>query len=158
MSITKHIEASKLDASAEVCCVQLEKFNGEKVWTLQHLAQLVQDCTDEFFVFSLVYGETLVLDAKEARASTAEILRLNNIAHQMSPDLREGLQTNDKDSDSTAAEATAGTPAASGESAPEPSAGRSGATPSSEATDAKAPSDNEQSLSESESVDETLTA
>lgn len=68
--------------------MQVEKFNGEDIWTLAQLAKLVTNCTDEFFTFELALGNTLVLDAKQARESTADILRLNNIAQQMSPDLR----------------------------------------------------------------------
>jgi PDZ domain len=68
--------------------MQVEKFNGTKLRNLAHLVELITACKDEFFVFDLQYGESLVLKAEAAHASTAGILKAHNIPLQMSAELR----------------------------------------------------------------------
>lgn len=67
--------------------VQVLTFNGHAVNNLKHMVALIEDCKDEFFKFELAHDTVLVLDAAEARASTAEMLRVHNIPQQMSADL-----------------------------------------------------------------------
>lgn len=72
--------------------MQVRTFNGTRITNLLQLACLISDCTDEFFNFGLEYDEVLVLDAAEARASTAEILRVHNIPQQISAELKATLE------------------------------------------------------------------
>lgn len=71
--------------------MQVRSFNGTPIKNLLQLACLITDCTSEFFVFGLEYEEVLVLDAAEARASTAEILQVHNIPQQISAELKAAL-------------------------------------------------------------------
>ena len=54
-------------------CVQLLKFNGEEVKNLQDLAQRVLTTKAEFLEFEYQDGVSVVLDAADARASTADV-------------------------------------------------------------------------------------
>eukprot|EP00892_Ulva_mutabilis_P000486 jgi/Ulvmu1/10438/UM062_0035.1 len=73
----------------DVANVQVMKFNGQKVQNLQQLVDMIEAASESrFFVFEMDHDEVVVLDAKHARASTAEILRTHNIPQQLSQDLR----------------------------------------------------------------------
>jgi len=67
-----------------VAAAQVLKFNGVDVRNVFQLAELIETCTDEFWVLDLDYDEILVLDTAQAKASTEEILRVHNIPRQMS--------------------------------------------------------------------------
>lgn len=66
------------------------KFNGQEVRNLQQLVNMIEAAGEApFFVFEMDHDEVVVLDAAQARASTAEILRTHNIPQQLSQDLRQ---------------------------------------------------------------------
>ena len=93
LNVVPHLAAHLFSLPALVAddaTVQVLKFNGTDIKNLRHLVDLVETCEDDFFKFELSYDSVLVLDAKEARESTAAMLKVHSIPHQMSADLRGG--------------------------------------------------------------------
>jgi len=64
------------------------KFNGEKIKNLQHLAEKVDACEEEFMKFDLEYCELVVLNSEEAIAATADVLDTHAIPASQSKDIK----------------------------------------------------------------------
>lgn len=72
--------------------VQVKGFNGEPVRNLRHLAEMVLNCNDDPYMrFDVEYKESVVLDTKEAKAATEEVLRMHSIPSIASRDLHDLL-------------------------------------------------------------------
>lgn len=63
--------------------------NGIKIKNLRELMTLVESCSEPFLSFRLEYNAVVVIDTKEARALTKEIMDMHYIPHDRSVDLRE---------------------------------------------------------------------
>ncbi|CBZ56391.1 hypothetical protein NCLIV_068150 [Neospora caninum Liverpool] len=67
--------------------VQVQQFNGTSVKTLQHLAELVEKSTEEYWRFDLDHDEVVVLEAAAARRALPHILQRNMIRSHKSEDV-----------------------------------------------------------------------
>ena len=65
----------------------VEKFNGVQISNLKQLVKLVEACEDEFLTFELDMRTQIVLDAKEAKKSTQDILNIHAIPSDRSKNL-----------------------------------------------------------------------
>lgn len=59
---------------------------------LQHLAELVTTCTDDYLRFDSDYREAIVLDRASAVRGTHQVLQAHSIPAAMSADLQQALQ------------------------------------------------------------------
>lgn len=64
--------------------IKLESFNDVKVLNLQHLQELIESCTDEYFKFGLSHTQTVVLRRDETMAAGPAILAQHCIAQHRS--------------------------------------------------------------------------
>ncbi|TYJ25742.1 hypothetical protein E1A91_A07G070500v1 [Gossypium mustelinum] len=62
--------------------------NGKPVTNLRRLAEMVENCDDEFLKLDLEYEQTVVLRTKTAKAATPDILATRCIPSAMSADLK----------------------------------------------------------------------
>ncbi len=69
-------------------------FNGQKVYNLSQLVQLVDGCAAEYLTFDLDYNQKVVLRAGRAKAATAEVLETHCIPSDRSADLEAGPAAN----------------------------------------------------------------
>ena len=69
----------------------VESINGIKIRSLNHLVEVIRDCTDEFLEinFAEIGAEKMVFNRKEISSATESILTDNNIRKQFSDDLQE---------------------------------------------------------------------
>lgn len=72
-------------------CLQILAVNGTSVTNLQHLAQLVTSCTDEFLQFTCDYCETVVVRRQQAVEGTQTVLLDHSIPAAMSQDIQQVL-------------------------------------------------------------------
>lgn len=72
-------------------CLQVNKFNGQPINNLKHLAEMVIGCEEPYMRFDCEYTEVVVLETAAALASTLEVMDAQSIPHTMSTDLRKSL-------------------------------------------------------------------
>ncbi|CAK9215692.1 unnamed protein product [Sphagnum jensenii] len=72
----------------DIVNTQVLAFNGTSVRNLKHLANMVENCGDQFLRFDLEYQQIVVLEAAAAKAATPEILSTHCIPSAMSDDLK----------------------------------------------------------------------
>ncbi|KHG27181.1 Protease Do-like 9 [Gossypium arboreum] len=69
-------------------CIEGFALNGKPVTNLRRLAEMVENCNDEFLKLDLEYEQTVVLRTKTAEAATPDILATHCIPSAMSTDLK----------------------------------------------------------------------
>ncbi|XP_065876370.1 protease Do-like 9 [Euphorbia lathyris] len=72
----------------ELVNTQVLAMNGKPVKNLKSLANMVENCDDEFLKFELEYEQIVVLRTKTAKEATVEILSTHCIPSAMSEDLK----------------------------------------------------------------------
>ncbi|CAN7059128.1 hypothetical protein IGI04_015553 [Brassica rapa subsp. trilocularis] len=72
----------------EIVNTQVLAFNGKPVKNLKCLAEMVENCDDEYMEFSLDYDQIVVLQTKTAKEATLDILTTHCIPSAMSDDLK----------------------------------------------------------------------
>nr|GMC72210.1 protease Do-like 9 [Ipomoea batatas] len=72
----------------DIVNTQVLAFNGLPVKNLKGLANMVENCNDEFLKFDLEYQQVVVLQTKTAKAATLDILTTHCIPSAMSDDLK----------------------------------------------------------------------
>ncbi|KAL6524411.1 Protease Do-like 9 [Orobanche hederae] len=72
----------------DIVNTQVLAFNGQPVKNLKSLAQMVKSCNDEYLKFDLAYQQIVVLQTKNAKAATLDILLTHCIPSAMSDDLK----------------------------------------------------------------------
>ncbi|KAL3322613.1 hypothetical protein AABB24_039952 [Solanum stoloniferum] len=72
----------------ELVNTQVIAFNGKPVKNLKSLANMVEACKEEYLKFDLDYNQIVVLQTKNAKAATSDILAMHCIPSAMSDDLR----------------------------------------------------------------------
>ncbi|EOY20642.1 hypothetical protein QUC31_006955 [Theobroma cacao] len=72
----------------DIVNTQVLAFNGKPVKNLKSLAEMVENCEDEFLKFDLEYEQMVVLRTKTAKAATPDILAMHCIPSAMSEDLK----------------------------------------------------------------------
>ncbi|CAA0826750.1 Protease Do-like 9 [Striga hermonthica] len=72
----------------DIVNTQIHAFNGQPVKNLKSLARMVESCDDEYLKFDLEYQQIAVLQTKNAKAATLDILSTHCIPSAMSDDLK----------------------------------------------------------------------
>ncbi|PHT26163.1 Protease Do-like 9 [Capsicum baccatum] len=72
----------------ELVNTQVIAFNGKPVKNLKNLANMVEACKEEYLKFDLDYDQIVVLQTKNAKAATSDILAMHCIPSAMSDDLK----------------------------------------------------------------------
>ncbi|GMI98180.1 degradation of periplasmic proteins 9, DegP protease 9 [Hibiscus trionum] len=72
----------------DIVNTQVLAFNGTPVKNLKSLANMVDNCNDEYLRFDLEYQQIVVLNTKAAKAATLDILTTHCISSPMSDDLQ----------------------------------------------------------------------
>ncbi|GER38543.1 DegP protease 9 [Striga asiatica] len=72
----------------DIVNTQVHAFNGQPVKNLKSLARMVEGCDDEYLKFDLEYQQIVVLQTKNAKAATLDILTTHCIPSAMSDDLK----------------------------------------------------------------------
>lgn len=72
--------------------MRCKTFNGVEILNLEHLAELVDTCCEQYFHFGLEGGRSVVMDRMAAGEHGPQILQQHAIAFDRSPDLREVAQ------------------------------------------------------------------
>ncbi|KAJ4902668.1 Protease Do-like 9 [Raphanus sativus] len=72
----------------EIVNTQVVAFNGKPVKNLKCLAEMVENCEDEYMEFNLDYHQIVVLQTKTAKEATLDILTTHCIPSAMSDDLK----------------------------------------------------------------------
>ncbi|CAA7055316.1 unnamed protein product [Microthlaspi erraticum] len=72
----------------EIVNTQVVAFNGKPVKNLKGLAEMVENCDDEYMKFNLDYDQIVVLQTKTAKEATLDILTTHCIPSAMSDDLK----------------------------------------------------------------------
>ncbi|CAN4093523.1 unnamed protein product [Withania somnifera] len=72
----------------ELVNTQVIAFNGKPVRNLKSLANMVEACREEYMKFDLDYDQIVVLQTKNAKAATSDILAMHCIPSAMSDDLK----------------------------------------------------------------------
>ncbi|KAM7278126.1 hypothetical protein ACFE04_005260 [Oxalis oulophora] len=72
----------------EIVNTQVLAFNGKPVKNLKSLADMVENCGDEYMKFDLDYDQIVVLKTETAKAATSDILSTHCIPSAMSDDLK----------------------------------------------------------------------
>ncbi|KAM7511445.1 hypothetical protein LguiB_010320 [Lonicera macranthoides] len=72
----------------DIVNTQVLAFNSKPVKNLKSLVSLVENCKDEFMKFDLDYEQIVVLQTKNAKAATLDILTTHCIPSAMSADLK----------------------------------------------------------------------
>lgn len=72
----------------EIVNTQVHAFNGKPVRNLKNLAEMVESCNEKFLKFELEYDQIVVLQTKNAKAATPDILTIHCIPSAMSDDLK----------------------------------------------------------------------
>ncbi|GLT35461.1 hypothetical protein SLA2020_099110 [Shorea laevis] len=70
----------------EIVNIQVLAFNGKK--NLKSLADMVENCDDEYLKFDLEYQQMVLLQTKTARAATSDIITTHCISSAISNDLK----------------------------------------------------------------------
>ncbi|XP_075100304.1 protease Do-like 9 [Nicotiana tabacum] len=73
----------------ELVNTQVLAFNGKPIKNLKSLANMVEACKEEYMKFDLDYDQIVVLQTKNAKAATSDILAMHCIPSAMSDDLNE---------------------------------------------------------------------
>ena len=68
---------------------QVDSVNGTKVMNVRHLMETIESCRAAFVTLRLVSQKIIVLATKDAKQATQEVLKVHNIAHNKSVDLRD---------------------------------------------------------------------
>ncbi|CAL9078576.1 unnamed protein product [Musa textilis] len=71
----------------DIVNTQVMAFNGKPVKNLRTLANMVENCSEEFLKFDLEYQQIVVLQTKTAKAATPDILATHCIPSAISEDL-----------------------------------------------------------------------
>lgn len=71
----------------DIVNTQVMAFNGKPVKNLRTLANMVENCSEEFLKFDLEYQQIVVLQTKTAKAATPDILATHCIPSAVSEDL-----------------------------------------------------------------------
>ncbi|KAH1131250.1 hypothetical protein J1N35_002628 [Gossypium stocksii] len=79
--------ASDINIGYEDIVTQVLALNGKPVKNLRRLAEMVENCDDEFLKFDLEYEQMAVLRTKTAKAATPDILATHCIPSAMYVDL-----------------------------------------------------------------------
>lgn len=72
----------------DIVNTQVLAFNGVHVKNLRHLADMVENCEDEFLRFDLEYQQIVVLATKKSKEATPDILATHCIPSAISDDLK----------------------------------------------------------------------
>lgn len=72
----------------ELVNTQVIAFNGKPIKNLKSLANMVEACKEEYMKFDLDYDQIVVLQTKNAKAATSDILAMHCIPSAMSDDLK----------------------------------------------------------------------
>ncbi|XP_016434414.2 protease Do-like 9 [Nicotiana tabacum] len=72
----------------ELVNTQVLAFNGKPIKNLKSLANMAEACKDEYMKFDLDYDQIVVLQTKNAKAATSDILAMHCIPSAMSDDLK----------------------------------------------------------------------
>lgn len=72
----------------ELVNTQVIAFNGKPVKNLKSLAKMVEACKEEYLKFDLDYDQIVVLQTKNAKEATSDILAMHCIPSAMSDDLK----------------------------------------------------------------------
>ncbi|XP_010528270.1 PREDICTED: protease Do-like 9 [Tarenaya hassleriana] len=72
----------------EIVNTQVLAFNGKPVKNLKSLAEMVENCNDEYMKFELEYEQIVVLQTKTAKDATLDVLTTHCIPSAMSDDLK----------------------------------------------------------------------
>ncbi|OIT28536.1 PREDICTED: protease Do-like 9 [Nicotiana attenuata] len=72
----------------ELVNTQVLAFNGKPITNLKSLANMVEACKEEYMKFDLDYDQIVVLQTKNAKAATSDILAMHCIPSAMSDDLK----------------------------------------------------------------------
>ncbi|KAL6559421.1 Protease Do-like 9 [Orobanche gracilis] len=72
----------------DIVNTQVLAFNGQPVKNLKSLAEMVESCNDEYLKFDLAYQQIVVLQTRNAKAATLDILSTHCIPSAMSDDLK----------------------------------------------------------------------
>ncbi|PPS19382.1 hypothetical protein GOBAR_AA01181 [Gossypium barbadense] len=72
----------------DIVNTQVLALNGKPVKNLRRLAEMVENCDDEFLKFDLEYEQIVVLRIKTAKVATPDILATHYIPLAMSVDLK----------------------------------------------------------------------
>lgn len=72
----------------ELVNTQVLAFNGKPIKNLKSLANMVEACKEEYMKFDLDYDQIVVLQTKNAKAATSDILAMHCIPSAMSDDLK----------------------------------------------------------------------
>ncbi|KAK5817840.1 hypothetical protein PVK06_022768 [Gossypium arboreum] len=72
----------------DIVNAQVFALNGKPVTNIRRLAEMVENCDDEFLKLDLEYEQTVVLRTKTAKATTPDILATHCIPSAMSADLK----------------------------------------------------------------------
>ncbi|KAK6148401.1 hypothetical protein DH2020_019313 [Rehmannia glutinosa] len=72
----------------DIVNTQVLALNGQPVKNLKSLANMVENCNDEYLKFDLEYQQIVVLQTKTAKAATLDILSTHCIPSAMSDDLK----------------------------------------------------------------------
>ncbi|CAK7328962.1 unnamed protein product [Dovyalis caffra] len=72
----------------DIVNTQVLAFNGKPVKNLKSLANMVENCDDEFLKFNLEYDQIVVLRTKTAKEATVDILTTHCIPSAISEDLK----------------------------------------------------------------------
>lgn len=72
----------------DIVNTQVIAFNGKPVKNLKSLADMVENCNEEFLKFELEYQQIVVLQTSNAKAATLDILTTHCISSAMSDDLK----------------------------------------------------------------------
>ncbi|KAH1131251.1 hypothetical protein J1N35_002629 [Gossypium stocksii] len=87
--VVSQVLASDINIGYEdIVNTQVLALNGKPVKNLRRLAEMVENCDDEFLKFDLEYEQTVVLRTKTAKAATPDILATHCIPSAMSADLK----------------------------------------------------------------------
>ncbi|TYJ25741.1 hypothetical protein E1A91_A07G070400v1 [Gossypium mustelinum] len=72
----------------DIVNTQVFALNGKPVTNIRRLAEMVENCDDEFVKLDLEYEQIAVLRTKAAKAATPDILATHCIPSAMSADLK----------------------------------------------------------------------
>ncbi|XP_021912324.1 protease Do-like 9 [Carica papaya] len=72
----------------DIVNTQVLAVNGVPVKNLRSLADMVENCNDDYLRFDLEYDQIVILHTKNARAGTLDILKTHCIPSAMSEDLK----------------------------------------------------------------------
>ena len=72
----------------DIVNTQAKTFNGKPFANLKELVKLVDECKEDYLRFDLEYNQMVILEAKDARLATKDILLTHCIPSDRSEDLQ----------------------------------------------------------------------